>query len=156
MSHWPSSAGACAPFCARCPACHAVGLPLSSNVRQHTQALRFASISNQMQLAAAVGSVQIVVPSFRGIGQGRGQAKYMSCQQCSAHVLRRSRVLPLVCLQAKPKSLQLVAMHVSQVVGAKRPLLSASHRKAAGQKSSCGLFSVVAWGGESSVVVGAR
>jgi hypothetical protein len=56
----------------------------------------------------------------------------------------------------KPKSLQLVAMHVSPVVGAKRPLLSASHRKASCQESSCGLFSVVAWCGESSVVIGAR
>jgi hypothetical protein len=35
MSHWPSSAGAYAPFCACCPACHAVGLPLNSNVRPH-------------------------------------------------------------------------------------------------------------------------
>jgi hypothetical protein len=37
MSHWPSSAGACAPFCACCPARHAAGLPLNSNVRQHTK-----------------------------------------------------------------------------------------------------------------------
>jgi hypothetical protein len=35
MSHWPSSAGACAPFCACCPVRHAVGLPLNSNVRRH-------------------------------------------------------------------------------------------------------------------------
>jgi hypothetical protein len=35
MSHWPPSAGACAPFCACCPARHSVGLPLNSNVRPH-------------------------------------------------------------------------------------------------------------------------
>jgi hypothetical protein len=35
MAHWPSSAGACAPFCACCPACHAAGLPLNLNVRRH-------------------------------------------------------------------------------------------------------------------------
>jgi hypothetical protein len=35
MSHWPPSAGACAPFCACCPLRHAVGLPLNSNVRPH-------------------------------------------------------------------------------------------------------------------------
>jgi hypothetical protein len=103
-------------------------LPLTSNVRQHTQALWRASISIQIQRVAAVGSIQSAAPLFCRICPGRGQAKNMSCQQCSAHVLRRSRVLPLVCLQAKPKSLQLVAMHVSPVVGAKRPLLSASHR----------------------------
>jgi hypothetical protein len=38
-------------------------LPLTSNVRQHIQALRFASISIQMQLSAAVASIQIAVPS---------------------------------------------------------------------------------------------
>jgi hypothetical protein len=35
MAHWPASAGACAPFCACCPARHAAGLPLNSNVRRH-------------------------------------------------------------------------------------------------------------------------
>jgi hypothetical protein len=64
VAHWPSSAGACAPVCACCPVCHAVGRPLNSNVRQHTQALRTASISIQMQLLAAVASIQIAVPSF--------------------------------------------------------------------------------------------
>jgi hypothetical protein len=38
MAHWPSSAGACAPFCTCCPVRHAVGLPLNSNVRQRTRA----------------------------------------------------------------------------------------------------------------------
>jgi hypothetical protein len=40
MAHWPSSAGACAPFCTCCPVRHAVGLPLNSNVRQHKSLLR--------------------------------------------------------------------------------------------------------------------
>jgi hypothetical protein len=39
-------------------------LPLTSNVRQHVRALRFASISIQMQLSAAVASIQIAVPPF--------------------------------------------------------------------------------------------
>jgi hypothetical protein len=39
-----------------------VGRPLSSNVRQHTQALRCASISIQRLRMAAVGSIQSVEP----------------------------------------------------------------------------------------------
>jgi hypothetical protein len=41
---------------------HAVGTPLSSNVRQHTQALRCASISIQRLRMAVVGSIQSVEP----------------------------------------------------------------------------------------------
>jgi hypothetical protein len=35
MAHWPSSTGPCGPFCTCCPARHAAGLPLNSNVRPH-------------------------------------------------------------------------------------------------------------------------
>jgi hypothetical protein len=51
MSHWPSSAGACAPFCACCPVRHAVGLPLNSNVRHHNQCPRHS----QRKLPSVLG-----------------------------------------------------------------------------------------------------
>jgi hypothetical protein len=62
MSHWPSSAGACAPFFACCPARHAAGRPLNSNVRRQTQATRYAGISIQVQRLAAIRSIQNVAP----------------------------------------------------------------------------------------------
>jgi hypothetical protein len=80
-----------------------------------------------------------------------GQAEYMFCQQRSAHVLRRSPGLPLVYLQAKPKAALLGAIHVCPIVGAKWLLHWASHRKAAGQESSCGLFSLVSRCGKGRV-----
>jgi hypothetical protein len=43
MSHCPSSAGACAPFCACCPVRHAVGLPLNSNVMRWQPAATLAA-----------------------------------------------------------------------------------------------------------------
>jgi hypothetical protein len=137
-----------------------VGLPLSSNVRQHVQALRFASISIQMQLVVAVGSSRSVVPSFCGSSQGRGQADHTYCYQRSAHVLRRSRVPPSPCPQPKHRENLPLAIHVSpyssQSSRAKWPLLSASHRKAAGQESSCVLSSSVALCSKGRAVVGVR
>jgi hypothetical protein len=92
-------------------------LPLTSNVRQHVQALRFASVSIQMQLPAAVASIQIAVPCFCGSSQGRGQANHACRHQRSAHVLRRSRVPESLCPQPKHNEFLPLAFasHQSQV-----------------------------------------
>jgi hypothetical protein len=159
MAHWPSSAGPCGPFCACCPARHVVGLPLNSNVRQHTRALRFASISIQMQFSAAVGSIQIVVPSFCGIGRGCGQVNHTSCHHRSAHVLRRSRVPPSLCLQPKPSEILPLAIHVSpnssQSSRAMWSRLKALQHKAVSHEVGFGsLFRLFAWCGKGRAVIG--
>jgi hypothetical protein len=88
-------------------------LPLTSNVRQHARALRFASISIQMRHSAAVASIQILVPCFCAIGQGCGQANLAHRHQRSAHVLRRSRVPPSLCPHPKSSDILRPAIHVS-------------------------------------------
>jgi hypothetical protein len=135
-------------------------LPLTSNVRQHTQAVRFACISIQMQLLAAVGSIQIVVPSFCGIGQGRGQANHAYCYHRSAHVLRRSRVLPSLFPQPKSNDILPLVIHVSanssqssQVMWSS---LEASPRKVVSHEAGFGLFRLFAWCREGRAVVGLR
>jgi hypothetical protein len=135
-------------------------LPLTSNVRQHVQAPRFACISIQMQSSAAVGSIQIVVPAFCGIGQGRGQADHTSCHHRSAHVLRRSRVPPSLCLQPKPSEILPLAIHVSPNLSQSSQVmwsrLKASPRKAVSHEVGCGLFRLFAWCSKGRAVVWAR
>jgi hypothetical protein len=140
---------------------HTVDAPLSSNVRQHTQALRFACISIQMQLSAAAGSIQIVVPSFCGIDQGRGQANHSSRHHRSAHVLRRSRVLPSLCPHPKPDDILPLAIDVSanssQSALAIWSRLRASQRKAVSHEVGFGgLFRLFAWCSNGRAVVWAR
>jgi hypothetical protein len=96
MSHWPSSAGACAPFFACCPARHAAGLPLNSNVRPQNMTL--ADIAPVISLAALVvslvtawftlfrrGTVKSTNPSFIAVrydfvGKNLPQAKiFLRC-----------------------------------------------------------------------------
>jgi hypothetical protein len=148
------------PFCPCCPVRQAAGLPLNSNVRRHTQALRFACISIQMQLSAAAGSIQIMVPSFCGIDQGRGQANHSSRHHRSAHVLRRSRVPPSLCPQPKHSENLPLAIHVaansSQTAQAIWSRLKASQRKAVSHEVGCGLFRLFVRCRKGRAVVGAR
>jgi hypothetical protein len=135
-------------------------LPLTSNVRQHVQALRSASIKIQMQFSAAVASIQIVVPSFCGIEQGSSNANHTSCHQRSAHVLRRSRVPPSLCPQPKHRENLPLAIHVSpyssQSSRAMWLRLKASQRKAVSHEVGCGLFRLFAWCSKGRAVVGVR
>jgi hypothetical protein len=137
-----------------------VGRPLSSNVRQHIPALRSASISIQMQLSAAVGSIQIAVPSFCGIEQGSSNANHTSCHQRSAHVLRRSRVPPSLCPHPEHSENSPLAIHVSpnssQGSRAMWSRLKASPRKAVSLEVGFALFRLFAWCRESRAVVGLR
>jgi hypothetical protein len=160
MAHWPSSAGPCGPFCACCPVRHAAGLHHNSHVRQHVQALRTASISIQMQPSAVVGSIQIVVPTFCGIGQGCGQANHTSRHQRSAHVLRRLRAPPSPRLQPKLSNILPQAIHVSanssQRAQVMRSRLKASPRKAVSHEASSRLFRLAFWCSTGIEVLGAR
>jgi hypothetical protein len=135
-------------------------LPLTSNVRQHTRSLRFACISIQTRLSAAVASIQIVVSAFCGIGQGRGQADHTYCHQRSAHVLRRSRVPPSLCPEPKPNDILPLAIHVSanssQSSRAMWSRLKASQRKAVSHEVGLGLFRLFAWCRKGRAAVGVR
>jgi hypothetical protein len=100
MAHWPSSAGACAPFCACCPVRQAAGLPLNSNVRRHSPVMQYASFSIQIlrPVCASLFGAPCILQALAH--QGASQCKISSCRHCSAHVLRRSRVAGAVCTQS--------------------------------------------------------
>jgi hypothetical protein len=139
---------------------HTVGTSLSSNVRQHIRALRLASLSIQMQLSAAVASIQILVPSFCGIGEGCGQVNHAYSHQRCAHVLRRSRVPPSLCPHPKPDDILPLAIHVSanssQSSRAVWLRLRTSQHKAVSHEVGFALFRLFAWCREDRAVVWLR
>jgi hypothetical protein len=120
--------------------------------------MRPASISIQMQLSAAVASIQIVVPSFCGIGKGCGQANHACRHQRSAHVLRRSRVPESLCPQPKHNDISPLAIHVrpnsSQNSLAIWSRLKSSPRNAVSHEVGLGLFRLFAWCSKGRAVVG--
>jgi hypothetical protein len=67
MAHWPSSAGPCGPFCACCPARHAVGLPLNSNVRRWQP----AAFAVRHQFGRFCVASRWLVSRFVGFGSAR-------------------------------------------------------------------------------------
>jgi hypothetical protein len=95
MAHWPSSAGPCGPFCTCCPARHAVGLPLNSNVRQRTRtnAVRPHLNSNAAGRWAFITSQRVRVADTTCCAN---KFKCAACKHRNAHVLRRSWVALLV------------------------------------------------------------
>jgi hypothetical protein len=128
---------------------HAVGAPLSSNVRQHVHPPRCASISIQMQRVAAIGSIQSVASCF-----WHSQSSWPR----SAHVLRRWRAPSPIRRQPKPWALIPLAVQVSpnssrgfRVMCA---LFLAFQRKTASQEIALGLLRPVPWGGGGRAMVG--
>jgi hypothetical protein len=113
-----------------------------------------------MQLSAAVASIQIVVPSFCGIGRGCGQVNLAYSHQRSAHVLRRSPVPPSLCPQPKLNDIFPLAIHISANSSQRAQVmwscLKASPRKAVSHEVGFALFGLFAWCRESRSVVGLR